>query len=339
MIEVTAKLPYSHVFLSGDIVECTITFSHPPSPSHKVSQSHTDVFESLAWASAQIHCQCFTDSKLSKDHDRLPQLTFADTSLGASTGENGKIEVATKPKILFCTQRVNSPVRLLRVPIRILPLGEAFLNEAVAFCNETTEELTPTNPFLENITARRNPNFYMITNMWGKVARFCLFKPAYKLGEDIIGTFDFTVATVNCMQVSVSLQCEEETTFNPNNENPKQVRIITFSKHHEVCLGYKYTQLILPIPLHVTPAFNTQLVSLKWRLHFEFVTSTHKGLAPSGMNDCDWQAPSEVPIETMVWSLPIRLYSTTPIHVAQGVQTNTVHRLTIRDATDDGLVG
>ncbi|XP_018573553.1 RAB6A-GEF complex partner protein 2 [Anoplophora glabripennis] len=386
MIEVTAKLPHGHVFLSGEIVECSITFAHPPSPTHKVSQSHTDVFESLAWASAQIHCQCFTDSRISKENERVNQLTFPHTALGASTPDSGKIEIATKPKILFCdlrlspgqtktyiyrekipndsppsyrgqlvkysykitigTQRVNSPVKLLRVPIRVLPLCEAFLNEAVALCNETTEELTPANPFLEirqkekpldlalqtlqNITARRNPNFYMITNLWGKVARFCLFKPAYKLGEDIIGTFDFTVATVNCMQVSVSLQCEEETTIDFNNENAKQVRIITFSKHHEVCLGYKYTQLILPIPLHVTPAFNTKLVSLKWRLHFEFVTSTHKGLATPSITDSDWQAPSEVPIETMVWSLPIRLYSTTPIHVAQGIQTNTVHRLSIR---------
>lgn len=231
----------------------------------------------------------------------------------------------------------------MRVPFRVLPLAEAVLNEAGALCNETTEELTPTNPFLEirqkekpidlaleslqNITARRNPNFYMISNMWGKVARFCLFKPAYKLGEDIIGTFDFTVATVQCMQVSVSLQCEEETLIN---ENSKQVRIITFSKHHEVCLGYQYTQLILPIPLHVTPAFETDLVRLKWRLHFEFVTSTHKGLDPPDSEVKYWQAPSEVPIETMVWSLPIRLYSTTPVHVAQGVQGVSMHKLIIR---------
>lgn len=102
----------------------------------------------------------------------------------------------------------------------------------------------------------------MISNTWGKVARFCLFKPAYKLGEDIIGTFDFTVATVHCMQFSVSLQCEEETTMLKEDDNKtqaKHARIVTFSKHHEVCLGYKYTQLILPIPLYVTPAFDTKL--------------------------------------------------------------------------------
>lgn len=151
----------------------------------------------------------------------------------------------------------------------------------------------------------------------------------------------------------------------------KQTRIITYSKHHEVCLGYKYTQLILPIPLHVTPAFATDLgtvssslksqkfslymyihfshnrntfghtddlcdnqffvaVCLKWRLHFEFVTSLHKGLNPPGENDTSWHAPPEVPIETMVWSLPIRLYSTTPNHVTQGVQGVAVHKLVIR---------
>lgn len=175
-------------------------------------------------------------------------------------------------KITIGTQRVNSPVKLLRLPIRVLPVCEARLIDVSGLCNDTTEELTPANPFLEmrqketpfdvalqtlqNITARRNPNFYMISNTWGKVARFCIFKPAYKLGEDIIGTFDFTVATVNCMQVSVSLQCEEETVMDEKN---KQVRIITFSKHHEVCLGYKFTQMILPIPLHVTPTFATQL--------------------------------------------------------------------------------
>lgn len=44
---------------------------------------------------------------------------------------------------------MNSPVKLMRVPIRVLPLAEAVLTEGGAFCNETTEELAPANPFLE----------------------------------------------------------------------------------------------------------------------------------------------------------------------------------------------
>lgn len=106
MIEVVAKLPQGHVFLSGEIVECSITFIHPQLPSHMVSQSNTDALESLAWASAQIHCQCFTDSKISKSQDLGNSHMFADTSLNASLNGTGKIEISTKPKILFCDLRL-----------------------------------------------------------------------------------------------------------------------------------------------------------------------------------------------------------------------------------------
>lgn len=100
----------------------------------------------------------------------------------------------------------------------------------------------------------------MISNARGKVARFCLFKSAYKLGEDIVGTFDFSIGTVKCMQVSVALQSEEEL---KNKDNPNGVegalRAITFARHHEVTLGLSRSQLILPIPLHITPAFDTDI--------------------------------------------------------------------------------
>lgn len=250
-------------------------------------------------------------------------------------------------KITIGTQKVNSPIKLLRVPLRVLPISTLGLVDMNVLCNDTSEELTPANPFMEttqretpldvalqalqNITARRSPNFYMISNTRGKVGRFCLFKSAYKLGEDIVGTFDFSVATVNCVQVSVSLQCEEETTVEIKNKTVKQSRIVTCNKHHEVCLGLKHSQLVLPIPLHLTPAFSTPLVSLKWRLHFEFVTSTSEGLKGPEPGQCGWQAPAELPIETMVWSLPIRLFSTTPLQVSQGLQSSPVtHTLTVK---------
>ena len=43
---------------------------------------------------------------------------------------------------------------------------------------------------------------YNITNCHGKVAEFCLFKQAYRIGDDIIGTCDFSSASVPCVQVS-----------------------------------------------------------------------------------------------------------------------------------------
>lgn len=192
-------------------------------------------------------------------------------------------------KITIATQRVGSKVQVLRCPIRILPLPTAIRPDDVpGLCNETNEELAPTNPFIEkrkteskleialhhlqNITARRRPNFYLISNKRGKVGRFCLFKSAYKLGEDIVGTLDFACRTVRCVQVSVTLQCEEvllkpakqelESVACSTNVGspPKGVsRIMGFTKHHEVCVGLLQTQMILPVPLHVTPSFSTPL--------------------------------------------------------------------------------
>lgn len=106
MIEVTAKLVRGPVYLSGEVVECLISFVHPQSPSHKVSQSHNDSFESLAWASAQIHCQCTTDIKL-QNQDNNINVAYNDTALAVGIQESGRIEKSTKPRILFCDLRLS----------------------------------------------------------------------------------------------------------------------------------------------------------------------------------------------------------------------------------------
>lgn len=194
-------------------------------------------------------------------------------------------------KITIATQKVGAKVQALHLPIRVLSLPTMIkVEEISALCNDTSDELSPTNPFLEkrknletklelalhhlqNITARRRPSFYMISNKRGRVGRFCLFKQNFKLGEDIVGTLDFSCRTVRCVQVSVTLQCEEillrpNATSTSNQQPPEQStnvtadtastgKIMNFTKHHEVCLGLLQTQVILPVPLHVTPTFST----------------------------------------------------------------------------------
>ena len=55
---------------------------------------------------------------------------------------------------------------------------------------------------LDCLTSRRCSNTYVITNQLGQVARFSLLKSNFKLGEDVIGFFNFVDATVPCVQVS-----------------------------------------------------------------------------------------------------------------------------------------
>lgn len=193
-------------------------------------------------------------------------------------------------KITIATQKVGAKVQALHLPIRVLSLPTMInVEEIPALCNDTSDELSPTNPFLEkhtnletklelalhhlqNITARRRPSFYMISNKRGRVGRFCLFKQNFKLGEDIVGTLDFSCRTVRCVQVSVTLQCEEilirpdvssalkqppiEESANGTELNSIG-KIMNFTKHHEICLGLLQTQVILPVPFHVTPTFST----------------------------------------------------------------------------------
>ncbi|KAG7297864.1 hypothetical protein JYU34_018616 [Plutella xylostella] len=376
MIELSAKLSTGTVYLAGEAIECCITFSHTTQPEHRNSQSHSDILENLAWASAQIHCFYSTSGS---SGEKTPTVEKT-TSLEVTSCDIGDVVFNTKPKILFCdltiplgdsktfwyreslpieappsyrgtsvkysykitiaTQKVNSHIKMVRIPFRVLPISPIVnMQDLANLCgNETTEELQPTNPFseerkvetplsmalqvLQNLTARRSPNSYMITNTRGKVGRFCLFKSAYKLGEDIVGTFDFSVGTVTCMQVSVSLQPEEilntsspaKVTKTPTSKDTSS-RSMTVARYHEVTVGLTHSQLILAIPLHITPAFEAEQVSLRWRLHFEFVTTNEK-LLPN-TEDSNWNAPLNVPIETMVWNLPVKIYSTLPKQITQ----------------------
>lgn len=68
-------------------------------------------------------------------------------------------------------------------------------------------------------------------------------------------------------------------------------------------------------------------VSLKWRLHFEFVTTNEK-IIPS--NEMDWTAPLNVPIETMVWNLPVKIYSTLPKQITQHSVGNDAYTMFIK---------
>jgi RAB6A-GEF complex partner protein 2 len=292
--------------------------------------------ESRTCKNASFECEFYlTIAILSVDYYREQIPSCPPTYRG--------VDIKYYYKVSVSTQRVGSRVQLLQVPIRVLPLliEDKPDQQLPAPCDVTNDELTPTNPFLENdrkvvskveialenlqnITARRRPNFYVITNRRGKVGRFCLFKPCYKLGEDIIGTLDFSCRTIRCVQLSVTLQCEEILTSKLNKTPPesKEVakestgKITNFTKHHEICIGLLQTQMILPIPLHVTPSFSTELVDVRWRLHFQFVTTTSEDLMPVEGPDGDtWHGPKNIDIETMVWNLPITIYATSPTQI------------------------
>jgi len=49
-------------------------------------------------------------------------------------------------------------------------------------------------------------DLYNISNTRGKVGTFCIFKTVYKIGEDVIGTFNFSEGDIPCLQVSAGFE-------------------------------------------------------------------------------------------------------------------------------------
>ncbi|XP_029643732.1 RAB6A-GEF complex partner protein 2 [Octopus sinensis] len=235
-------------------------------------------------------------------------------------------------KITIGTQRLNQPTKLLRIPIRVMVLFG--LNDTSVY-NENEVDVAPTNPFLKHsrkensildmalqvlstVTTRKTARFYNITNVRGKVARFHLFKNAYRLGEDINGVFDFSGGSVACVQLSVSLQSEESVAEECCRKKNQPTSITFYGKQQEMCLHTQRTHISIPVPLTITPGFITDIVCLRWRLHFEFVTvvdEVHDSEQIVAADGCSmWQGSPVLNVETMVWDLPIKIFPTSPIH-------------------------
>ena len=253
-------------------------------------------------------------------------------------------------KLTVGTQRLGQRnVSLLRVPVRVLSLSDLVLPPTEG--TSALERLGPSSPFLEpertvgdgevvsrsdlimqavqDITSRRRTSYFNIANTRGRVCKLCIFKTDYRLGEDIVASLDLTVGTLDCVQYSVSLCMAEKVSAEHKVREDQQDKILSHSRHHEVSLGFAHSHFVLPVPLQLAPSFSTPVCSVSYYLHFEFVTTASRGEkqeVPEEEGGSEWQGPTKMEIETMVWDLPIKLYTTFPNHAAQSFR----HEATVR---------
>jgi len=133
MIEVIAKLSQG-AYLAGEKVEVTVTFRNPSPPPDAKSQWN-DQEEILAWASAQIHCQCWVNpNRVKSDADAPPSVeekavtnsrtsfapchtpenvvggngptTSSESGFQSTSNSSSRVVISTKPTILFCDLRL-----------------------------------------------------------------------------------------------------------------------------------------------------------------------------------------------------------------------------------------
>nr|XP_060617088.1 RAB6A-GEF complex partner protein 2 [Anolis sagrei ordinatus] len=394
MIEVSAWLVRGAVFLAGEALECLVTLRNPLPPDATSASSEMLAWAS-AQIHCQLHASESRVAMPPAEDSRHDVQAENETVFVPNRGERGKCILSTPPKILFCDlrldpgesktysycetlpvdgppsfrgqavkyvykltigcQRVNSPIKLLRVPFRVLVLHGL---KDYHFPQETDAVATvaPSNPFLEEeegpakkdsrladlatellmaATSRRSLHLYNISNSRGKVGTFCIFKTVYKIGEDVVGTFNFSEGDVPCLQYLVSLQTEERVQEGFRRQRAPPASFSTHARHQEACLHTARTSFSLPIPLSSAPGFTTNIVSLKWRLHFEFVTSreasSSSALAggeapPTGTPEGPsspptslsheasiWTGEEQVEVDTLSWDLPIKVLPTNPL--------------------------
>ncbi|CAF3813737.1 unnamed protein product [Rotaria sordida] len=240
-------------------------------------------------------------------------------------------------KLTIGTQRVNHPTTLIRVPFRVLVVPgtdlDKFIRQDKAAIASSQTGITVDNPFvspnrteidslttaldaLQILTSRAHQHVYNITNNRGRVCRFTLFKNNFKLGEDITGIIDFDHTDVSCLQYTVTLQSEEILNQHYRRKSSQFPNLTSFTKQSEFCLSTSQTYLSLSIPLSCTPTFSVDLVSLRWKLHFEFVISKTPRSLLSTNNDPStstiWLPSSSIDVESMTWDLGIKILPTNP---------------------------
>lgn len=72
---------------------------------------------------------------------------------------------------------------------------------------------------------------------------------------------------------------------------------------------------VSPPPVSASPL--PSAVSLKWRLHFEFVTSREAAemhVAPESQSEAaSWTGAEQMDVDTFSWDLPIKVLPTNPL--------------------------
>ncbi|VIO92750.1 mKIAA0258 protein, putative [Brugia malayi] len=221
-------------------------------------------------------------------------------------------------KLTLGVQHVKSPIKLIHVPLRIiqsdlgltLPSSPTLVNPFISNRSVGPSIVDLAMEASDCLTAPHGVYSYNITNAFGRIANFLLNKKAYKLGEDVIGRFNFDNCGVRCLQFAVSLQSVENLV---NEEWCSHTFVTTHMTEHIVCAYWTEAAIRLHIPLSATSTFYTDTVHLKWRLHFEFVTCNDFN---EEVEEGLWQAPTNVNIETMAWDLDIKVFPCNPHNAA-----------------------
>jgi hypothetical protein len=129
----------------------------------------------------------------------------------------------------------------------------------------------------------QSSNRFNIARSGQPVAVLTLLRPAYRLGETIIGTIDFTMpptsqdGPIQAPTYAVNFELESAERVDPSLalRSGSSIQRVTRKVHasmRENSLFARSVSFSLAVPANATPTFETTGVSLLWRLRVEFTT-------------------------------------------------------------------
>lgn len=254
---------------------------------------------------------------------------------GGPPSFNGRLVKYTY-KLTVGAQRPGCTAQISRIPFHVRTIPDDICHKCTAKTAETE------NPFLSPEvkevsfhdlalqalameTSRRTSMNYTLKNPSGVIGRISFFKPSYKVGEDVTGALDLTLATTSCIQISAELQSIEEVPADLLISSPSRHPLFsTHASYTECCHNTLLTHFSLPIPLSATQTFSTNFVSLKWQLHFQFIIARSKSHTHKNIEDSTHKKPISTAttlqtlntslVDTMTWDLPITVLPTVSLH-------------------------
>jgi hypothetical protein len=122
---------------------------------------------------------------------------------------------------------------------------------------------------------QQSANRFEIARSGRRVAIVMLPRPAYRLGETITATIEFTNAGIPCYAIHATLETSEKVDNSIALRSEASILRVTrkiYVSHSESTLFARRVLFSPTIPVSATPEFVTSGVSLDWRIRIEFVT-------------------------------------------------------------------
>ncbi|KAF2724104.1 Rgp1-domain-containing protein [Polychaeton citri CBS 116435] len=150
-------------------------------------------------------------------------------------------------------------------------------------------------------TDTRATNRFNIARSGQPVAVLTLLRPAYRLGESVIGTFDFSApfnalpnhpppAAQPASTYAILIELESAESVDPSLalRSSSSIQRVTRRVHASVRLNALFARQLsfnLAVPTTSTPTFETTGVNFGWRLRVEFITQRHDSVDLRGVDE------------------------------------------------------